>query len=914
MAEAQVIKLHGRDTDGNRRTAILKATAIGADSPDPHSHADEPDPFADSRFGKHKIITPRYSLGELTALKEKSTELIQCISSMVTNTVGFGYQLRERRMAENLRQKFEDEIELERLRLVAMLDTIHPTKSLTMLREAVKDDQHSNGNGYLELIDHPRTGDLVGANYVRSYEVRLTEVSDRPVKVLVPWVNPDKNFTYETKPMYHRFRKFVMLRRNKPIWFKEAGDPRVLNKMTGEYDENTKSGRKATSLLHFKVHSSVTPYGVPMWIGNLFSVYGSRSAEELNWTGLKNNMIPSMFVVVENGVLTDKSIERLKEWTEQQVANSLNRSKFLILEGQTLEEGAPTPANFRIRIEPLAQLQKDDQLFQDYDKNNRDKVRQSLRLPPIFVGRCHSDDTEYLTDKGWRLYEGVSAGDKLATFNTNTGLLEFQEFTNRYRYHFDGHLLHLQNRGVDALVTPSHRMWTRAATAATRTEKEWEFVEAQCLEDIRGKIGGCVEIPVSADWVGEEVQEFVIPGGWRANGWDPSKPSKNVTKDTERYERAKVKYADRRVSMGAFLTFLGYFVSEGSTTKTRGPITLSQKAGDTADHMIACFEELGFGPYVVESRPDELNIGICHGGLWEWLRDHCGTCCYEKRLPQWVLSLAPRQLYLVLQAMIEGDGSRDPRGTFDSFSYTTTSKILNDQLHEMCLKLGFALTTRVVPHERWRTRYCSYGTRKTRHLLKVADQIEPALYKGHVSCFSVPNGTLVTRRNGRVLISGNSDDYSRATADTSRDIADEQVFAPERARDDFFFNRFVLARWGARFHIFKSLNPNITDDIELIRLMAFAERSGGMTPRRADRIVRDVFGDDIGPLPKGIDLDTPFSISFAQAQQGMQQQSGGKKLAPAPADQQAGKLVSGLLDLRKRIETELEDRVLRLDE
>lgn len=544
-----IIKLHGRDSEGNKRTAILKATVI--DSPDssvpPSSNADEPDPFSDKRFGKHKIITPRYPLGQLTALKEQSTELVQCIRSMVTNTVGFGYQLRERRIPEGTREKFQTEIELERLYLDAMLKTVHPTQSLTMLREAAKDDQHSNGNGYLELIENPRNGSLVGVNYIRSYEVRLTEQDKRPTKVLVPWVNPARNFTYELKPMSHRFRKFVLLRHGKPIWFKEAGDPRALNKYTGEYDENTKPSMRATSLIHFKIHNTLTPYGVPDWIGNLFSIYGSRKAEELNYSSLTNNMIPSMFVIVENGMLTKASITRLREWTEQQVAASLNRSKFLILEGETLDEGAPTPSNFTIKVIPLAQMQKDDQLFQKYDANNRDKLRQAFRLPPIFVGR--------------------------------------------------------------------------------------------------------------------------------------------------------------------------------------------------------------------------------------------------------------------------------------------------------------------------------------------------------------------------------SDDYTRATADTSRDIADEQVFAPERSRDDFLINRFILSRWNARFHIFRSNTPNITDDIELIRLLAFAERAGGMTPRRADRIVRDVYGDDIGPLPKGIDLDVPFSISFAQAQQGMQGGSQSRASSPStPADQQTGKLVSGLLSLRKRIEEELENRVLNLDE
>jgi capsid portal protein len=295
--------------------------------------------------------------------------------------------------------------------------------------------------------------------------------------------------------------------------------------------------RRATSLLHFKVYSALSPYGVPLWIGNTFSVFGSREADETNYITLLNNAIPSMFVVVENGVLTEKSIERLTEWVQAQIQQDSNMSKFIILEGETIEEGAPNPGQFRIRIEPLKQLQQTDAMFSEYNRENRDKIRQSFRLPPIFVGRA--------------------------------------------------------------------------------------------------------------------------------------------------------------------------------------------------------------------------------------------------------------------------------------------------------------------------------------------------------------------------------EDYTRATADTSRDIADEQVFAPERMRDDHLINRFILARWAARFHVLRHRHPNITDDIELIRLMAIAEKSGAMTPRRADRIIRDVFTEDIGPMPTGIDLDKPFSISFAEAQQGI------KEGEPADQDDDtAQKMIRGLLDLRDKLEKEIDSRFL----
>lgn len=524
------ITLDAIDNDGNQRKAILKATAIGGDVDGPVSNADDIDPFRRKSFDKHGLIHPPLSLHKLDSLKEESDSLGQNIRAMVTNTVGFGWMLKERAMPDELRSSLENEIALERARLKSLLETVHPTESFTLLLEKIKEDQHSNGNGYMELIT-AGNGQLVGVNHVLGHMVRLTEKDKQPTKVMVPRVNPERNFEIDFVPMWYRFRKFLMLRFNKKVWFKEAGDPRLLNKHTGEFSPDVQLKSRATALLHFKVYSPTTPYGQPLWVGNLFSVFGSRKAEEINFGTLSSNAIPSCFVIVENGALTESSIERLREWTEEQIQKSVNRSKFLLLEG-VLEEGAPNPTNFKIRVEPLKQLQQDDQLFQDYSKNNRETIRQSFRLPGLFVGRV--------------------------------------------------------------------------------------------------------------------------------------------------------------------------------------------------------------------------------------------------------------------------------------------------------------------------------------------------------------------------------DDLNRATADISKTMADEQVFNPERSRDAFAINRFMLMPWNARFHTFRLNHPNVTDDIELIRLMAISERSGAMTPRRADRIIRDVFGDDIGPMPKGIDLDKPFSITFAEAQ---------KMGGMSPAEGTAGRVVSDLVSLRKQLEEELDIRM-----
>ena len=108
-AETSSIELEGIDRDGKRRTAVLKATFIGGDDTNEDddiegaSSADEPDPFEAKTLGHHRLIKPRYPLERLIELREKSTELGQNIDAMVTNTVGFGWILRELQMPEDIR-------------------------------------------------------------------------------------------------------------------------------------------------------------------------------------------------------------------------------------------------------------------------------------------------------------------------------------------------------------------------------------------------------------------------------------------------------------------------------------------------------------------------------------------------------------------------------------------------------------------------------------------------------------------------------------------------------------------------------------------------------------------------------------------------------------------------------------------
>jgi len=122
------------------------------------------------------------------------------------------------------------------------------------------------------------------------------------------------------------------------------------------------------------------------------------------------------------------------------------------------------------------------------------------------------------------------------------------------------------------------------------------------------------------------------------------------------------------------------------------------------------------------------------------------------------------------------------------------------------------------------------------------------------------------RRSFRLpeVLVGLAGEYTANNVESSRRIADEQVFAPERAEEDWMWNR-VLRYKGVKHHIYRSNGPNVTDDEDMIKVMAAAERSGAMTPRRATKMIEDIMGERMPPMDPSINPDIPFSQQMAES-------------------------------------------------
>jgi PBSX family phage portal protein len=416
MGRAQLIKRSGgsgttlatqkisvEDTKGN--ALILKATVVGisnkVEKTESYSLVD--DELEVSGLSP-QIIPPPLSQEELACLAEFSTELGQTIEAMSIGIDGFGGRLFQKKMSKELETQHKQTIDEEHLFLSNLFEYPNPDDSFAELRRNTRSVREQTGNAYWELVAHPMFENRFSCvNLLDS--MRITRADRSFTKMWLNFVKPD--FTMGQKFFMKRFRRFVQIVGGKKVFFKEFCDPRIIDRRTGEVaDEKLPKELRANEVYHFKIKPCrQTPYGMPRFTGNIISVRGSRQADETNLITLMNNNIPSFAILANGAMLTQGSIERIREFVQSQMAGSSNFSKWLILEGESTHDGLSSPGNAKIEIVPLTKAQHSDMLFQNYDENNAKKLRRNFRIAPILVGASENYDrataqvSERLTEK-----------------------------------------------------------------------------------------------------------------------------------------------------------------------------------------------------------------------------------------------------------------------------------------------------------------------------------------------------------------------------------------------------------------------------------------------------------------------------------------------------------------------------------
>lgn len=415
-----------------------------------------------------------------------------------------------------------------------------------------------------------------------------------------------------------------------------------------------------------------------------------------------------------------------------------------------------------------------------YETRGTGLVTSCFRQLMLFdkLRECFDEETEVLTNLGFKkIHElleetedlntdpnnvvGTTEGSskllrlkkdvQIGCFDPESEGLEFHYPNETHMTHYSGEMLHFKGEKVDVCVTPNHKMWVKTKN------KNYDKQIAKSLLDKKTTY----KLKSNVKWKGKEISHVKILGKkiptdlyLKILGYLASEGCLYKNFENERYDAtiimsqltSKKSYNEMHEAFNAFADFIGKKCSN-----------LIKKVGS------------GFS----KDTPKEKWECRIHGKelvnhFIEELGQDGKSDSYNKKLPRWVFDLSANQIMVLLNALLDGDGSRVSSKYSEetqSFRYSTVSKRLADDVYELAFKCGFSPNINVSKRkDRDFKEYTvlwsntNYGneplvyTSKSRYGAK----IEPKNYEGIVWCFDVPTGLFVTRRNNKVTIQGNS--------------------------------------------------------------------------------------------------------------------------------------------------------------
>jgi ribonucleoside-triphosphate reductase len=354
---------------------------------------------------------------------------------------------------------------------------------------------------------------------------------------------------------------------------------------------------------------------------------------------------------------------------------------------------------------------------------------------------CYDDKTEIMTEKGWKLFKNLSKTDSVFTLSADNEI-ELHHPKKIFEYDWNGLMYRFESRSLDLLVTPNHRMVCDDANTGERI-----FVEAKNFN------GNVHRIPKQGNWEGIEKEKFVLPGienSWIAGNYNS--------------HRSYVK-EDLEIQMDLWLKFFGIWLAEGSfDNKKIAPshgyrVFITQK-GEAKNKIKEMLDDLPFN-----YNYDGKSFIICNKQLWNYLKKF--GHCYDKYIPKKIKNLSRRQLKILFEWMVMGDGHIRPlrrNRKIRQITYYTSSKKKAEDLQEVVLKIGYisslfdrnrGIMTFNNRKIKTKTQYV-LGIQQSKHYRLRKKNIRLENYTGKVYCCEVENNSVLVRRNGKVTWCGNS--------------------------------------------------------------------------------------------------------------------------------------------------------------
>lgn len=345
---------------------------------------------------------------------------------------------------------------------------------------------------------------------------------------------------------------------------------------------------------------------------------------------------------------------------------------------------------------------------------------------------CYSEDTDVLTQDGWKSWSEVSMDDKFATLNPE-GEIEYHYPTEIIEEHYDGDMIEYVGKGANLMVTPNHKMLAcLTTTVAGRKKDKFSLIPADQL------VGVSHAMRKDGDFTGGEG------------------------------------------TLGESLAWMfGFFAGDGSIQpKWDNQIEFHMSKQRKIPRLTEAVANLGWEMTI---RPEKNRKGTAYYAvmvpehLVETFREFYSEDG-QKQIPQRIILQATKaEARAIIQGMVDSDGNVSNESG-SGIVFDSSSKTLRDQFMQLALHAGWAAnevegTTRlagtvniingaeaVLKNDCKRVALLKEWLRPEFNKKATANKASNRVtkYVGKVYCATVPNHTLYVRRNGKPVWSGNS--------------------------------------------------------------------------------------------------------------------------------------------------------------
>ena len=354
---------------------------------------------------------------------------------------------------------------------------------------------------------------------------------------------------------------------------------------------------------------------------------------------------------------------------------------------------------------------------------------------------CFSEDTEILTDQGWKLFPDLKPSDQVCTLNPQTNEIEYHCPYRYVAYPFENEMIQITSpkRVLDLLVTPNHSLWIEDSKC-----------QSGMLEEVRAdSANGSHGIPRTGNWSGHLVSNFIVIPEYMS-AW---KSGLDMNISRSHVDKAKFLHIE------LVLKFMAMFLAEGNCE--RWVVNIAQtKYKDRFREVISAL------PFKWSEHPKGFRIFSVQ--LANFLKDIPDRS--KRGIPGWIKCLPPGLINLFLDWYCLSDGQLVHKNRCCS----TTSKLTADDLQELFLKAG-SVADIVVKSKAGSPVKISDGNYFTKHdALLVTERktfqrfyfegwgrarhdryLKKVPYSGWVYDVEVKNHIIYVRRNGKPCWSGN---------------------------------------------------------------------------------------------------------------------------------------------------------------